>query len=88
MDYPGDMLSQVIVVSPGLPQFNTERELLKAYYQEFYGHGFGATGKGLKPDRAGAGEEVEDPGVGDDAAEDGEASLAHGVWRRADLLTL
>jgi DNA excision repair protein ERCC-2 len=41
VDYPGDMLSQVIVVSPGLPQFNTERELLKAYYQEFYGHGFG-----------------------------------------------
>jgi DNA excision repair protein ERCC-2 len=41
IDYPGDMLSQVIVVSPGLPQFNTERELLKAYLQEFYGHGFG-----------------------------------------------
>jgi DNA excision repair protein ERCC-2 len=41
VDYPGDMLSQVIVVSPGLPQFNTERELLKAYYQEYYGHGFG-----------------------------------------------
>jgi DNA excision repair protein ERCC-2 len=41
VDYPGDMLSQVIVVSPGLPQYNTERELLKAYYQEFYGHGFG-----------------------------------------------
>jgi DNA excision repair protein ERCC-2 len=41
VDYPGEMLSQVIVVSPGLPQFNTERELLKAYYQEAYGHGFG-----------------------------------------------
>lgn len=41
VDYPGDMLSQVIVVSPGLPQFNAERELLKAYLQEFYGHGFG-----------------------------------------------
>ncbi len=41
VDYPGDMLSQVIVVSPGLPQFNTERELLKAYYQAFYDHGFG-----------------------------------------------
>jgi DNA excision repair protein ERCC-2 len=35
------MLSPVIVVSPGLPQVSTERELLKAYYQEFYGHGFG-----------------------------------------------
>ncbi len=41
VDYPGKMLSQVIVVSPGLPQFNLERELLKAYYQEFYEHGFG-----------------------------------------------
>jgi DNA excision repair protein ERCC-2 len=41
VDYPGDMLSQVVVVSPGLPQFNLERELLKAYYQERHGHGFG-----------------------------------------------
>ncbi|MEX1311672.1 MAG: helicase C-terminal domain-containing protein [Candidatus Sulfomarinibacteraceae bacterium] len=41
VDYPGRMLSQVIVVSPGLPQFNLERELLKAYYQETYEHGFG-----------------------------------------------
>ncbi len=41
IDYPGRMLSQVIVVSPGLPQFNIERELLKAYYQETYEHGFG-----------------------------------------------
>ena len=41
VDYPGEMLSQVMVVSPGLPQFNLERELLKGYYQEFYEHGFG-----------------------------------------------
>jgi DNA excision repair protein ERCC-2 len=41
VDYPGSMLSQVVVVSPGLPQFNLERELLKAYYQETYEHGFG-----------------------------------------------
>ncbi len=41
VDYPGTMLSEVIVVSPGLPQYNLERELLKAYYQEFYEHGFG-----------------------------------------------
>jgi DNA excision repair protein ERCC-2 len=41
VDYPGEMLSEVIVVSPGLPQYNLERELLKAYYQEFYEHGFG-----------------------------------------------
>lgn len=40
VDYPGDMLSQVVVVSPGLPQFNTERQLLKEYYEETYGHGF------------------------------------------------
>ena len=40
VDYPGEMLSQVIVVSPGLPQFNLERELLKGYFQEFYEHGF------------------------------------------------
>ncbi len=40
VDYPGKMLSQVIVVSPGLPQYNIERELLKGYYQEFYEHGF------------------------------------------------
>jgi DNA excision repair protein ERCC-2 len=41
VDYPGEMLSEVIVVSPGLPQYNLERELLKGYYQEFYEHGFG-----------------------------------------------
>ncbi len=41
VDYPGRMLSQVVVVSPGLPQYNLERELLKAYYQETYEHGFG-----------------------------------------------
>ncbi|MEE4271632.1 MAG: helicase C-terminal domain-containing protein [Thermoanaerobaculales bacterium] len=41
IDYPGEMLSQVMVISPGLPQFNVERELLKGYYQETYEHGFG-----------------------------------------------
>ena len=40
VDYPGEMLSEVIVVSPALPQFNPERELLKAYFQEVYGRGF------------------------------------------------
>jgi len=39
----GDAWSQVIVVSPGLPQLSTERELLKAYYQEFYGPRLSAT---------------------------------------------
>ncbi len=41
VDYPGAMLSQVIIVSPGLPQFNTEREILKAYYRAHHGHSFG-----------------------------------------------
>lgn len=41
VDYPGEMLSQVIIVSPGLPQFNTEREILKAYYRAHHGHSFG-----------------------------------------------
>jgi len=40
VDYPGDMLSQVMVVSPGLPQYNLERELLKGFYAERYGRGF------------------------------------------------
>lgn len=34
------MLSQVVVVSPGLPLFNKERQLLKEYFEETYGHGF------------------------------------------------
>jgi DNA excision repair protein ERCC-2 len=40
VDYPGEMLSEVIVVSPGLPQFNIERQLLKEYFEVTYGHGF------------------------------------------------
>ncbi|NOZ78275.1 MAG: ATP-dependent DNA helicase [Acidobacteria bacterium] len=40
VDYPGEMLSQVMVVSPGLPQFNSERELLREFYRRTYGHGF------------------------------------------------
>jgi len=40
VDYPGDMLSQVMVVSPGLPLYNLEREMLKAYYAAHYGRGF------------------------------------------------
>ncbi len=34
------MLSAVFVVSPGLPQFDTERQILKAYYEKAYSHGF------------------------------------------------
>ena len=40
VDYPGDMLSEVVVVSPALPQVGPERELLKRYYQERYDSGF------------------------------------------------
>lgn len=40
VDYPGEMLSGVIVVSPALPQMSFERELMRRYYQEKYGKGF------------------------------------------------
>ena len=40
VDYPGDMLSEVVVVSPALPQVGPERELLKRYYEDRYESGF------------------------------------------------
>lgn len=40
VDYPGETLSQVIVVSPALPQVSPERELLKRYFDEKLGQGF------------------------------------------------
>lgn len=40
VDYPGEMLSEVIVVSPGLPQVEPERELLRDYFDRSYGRGF------------------------------------------------
>lgn len=40
VDYPGEMLSEVIVVSPGLPQVSPERELLKNYFDQRSGKGF------------------------------------------------
>lgn len=40
VDYPGETLSGVIVVSPALPTVNFERELMRRYYQERYGKGF------------------------------------------------
>jgi DNA excision repair protein ERCC-2 len=40
VDYPGEMLSEVVVVSPALPLVGPERELLKAYYAEAYERGF------------------------------------------------
>jgi DNA excision repair protein ERCC-2 len=40
VDYPGEMLSEVIVVSPALPQVGPERELLKEYFDDRYERGF------------------------------------------------
>jgi DNA excision repair protein ERCC-2 len=40
VDYPGEMLSEVIVVSPALPQVGAERELLKEYFESRYERGF------------------------------------------------
>jgi DNA excision repair protein ERCC-2 len=40
VDYPGETLSGVIVVSPALPQVSFERELMRRYYQEHYDKGF------------------------------------------------
>jgi DNA excision repair protein ERCC-2 len=40
VDYPGEMLSEVIVVSPALPQVGPERELLKRYFAQRYERGF------------------------------------------------
>ncbi len=40
IDYPGETLSGVIVVSPALPQVGFERELMRQYYDKRYGKGF------------------------------------------------
>lgn len=40
IDYPGETLSGVIVVSPALPQMSFERELMREYYDKRYGKGF------------------------------------------------
>ncbi len=40
VDYPGDMLIGALVVGPGLPSFDLEREGLREYYEKNYGHGF------------------------------------------------
>jgi DNA excision repair protein ERCC-2 len=40
VDYPGEMLTGVIIVGPGLPRFDTEQELIRAYYDERYDSGF------------------------------------------------
>ena len=40
VDYPGDLLSAVFVVSPALPQVSFERELLRRYFEENEEAGF------------------------------------------------
>ena len=40
VDYPGETLSGVIVISPALPQMSFERELMRQYYQTRTGKGF------------------------------------------------
>jgi DNA excision repair protein ERCC-2 len=40
VDYPGDMLIGTIIVGPGLPRYDVEQELIRAYYDEHYDNGF------------------------------------------------
>jgi len=40
VDYPGELLETVVVVSPGLPQLSFERELLRRHFDEGGGNGF------------------------------------------------
>lgn len=40
VDYAGEVLAGVIVVSPALPQVSFERELMRAYFERRYGRGF------------------------------------------------
>jgi DNA excision repair protein ERCC-2 len=40
VDYPGEMLSAVVVVSPALPQVRFEQERIRAYFEERFEKGF------------------------------------------------
>lgn len=40
VDYPGDMAIGVFIISPGLPQYCFEQELIKEYFQKQYYRGF------------------------------------------------
>ncbi len=40
IDYPGDMIIGAFVVGPPLPNFDLERETMKAYYEKHYHSGF------------------------------------------------
>lgn len=40
VDYPGDMAIGAIIVGPGLPTFDLEREKIREFYEKHYGDGF------------------------------------------------
>ncbi len=40
VDYPGEMIIGAIIVGPGLPNYNFEREQIRQYYDSRYGSGF------------------------------------------------
>lgn len=40
VDFAGEMASGAIIVGPGLPGYDLERELLREYYERTYGSGF------------------------------------------------
>lgn len=40
VDFPGELLSAVFIVSPALPQLSFERELLRQYFDDTEGNGF------------------------------------------------
>lgn len=40
VDYPGEMIIGAIIVGPGLPNYNFEREKIREYYEKRYGSGF------------------------------------------------
>jgi len=40
VDYPGEMLTGVIIIGPGLPRVDFEQELIRAYYEDKYARGF------------------------------------------------
>ncbi|MEQ1875353.1 MAG: ATP-dependent DNA helicase [Bdellovibrionia bacterium] len=40
VDYPGDMAIGAMIVGPGLPTFDLERERIRQFYEKHYGDGF------------------------------------------------
>ncbi len=40
VDYPGEMVIGALVVGPGLPSFDFDRELLRSYYEKAFGNGY------------------------------------------------